>query len=333
VSFSDTGLTPTASYHYCLAAVDTSTNTSNPPVCVDVTMPAVVTQDTTRPTIPGGVTATAISPTQVNVTWTASTDNVGVDHYDVLRNGAVIRTPATSPFSDLTATANTAYTYCVIAYDAAPNASETPPGTACSSVTTPPAGGGGTPPLFGDDFESGGLTAWTLNSGLAVQSALVDSGSFAARANAAGAATYAYKTLTSSPNELYYKTRFNITNRGTGTVYLLRTRAGATFGALAGVYLSATGQLCYRNESASGILCAAGTVSSTAWHSVMLHVVSNGAASLAEVWLDGVKVITKNAETYPAGGISRVHLGDFASGKTFDITFDNVIVDTIPVAP
>ena len=41
--------------------------------------------DTTPPTVPTNVLATAFSSTQINVTWSASTDNVGVAEYRVLR--------------------------------------------------------------------------------------------------------------------------------------------------------------------------------------------------------------------------------------------------------
>ena len=41
--------------------------------------------DTQAPTAPGGVTATAVSSRQINLAWTASTDNVGVTNYLVER--------------------------------------------------------------------------------------------------------------------------------------------------------------------------------------------------------------------------------------------------------
>ena len=41
--------------------------------------------DTTPPTAPGTPTATAVNPTQINLTWTTATDNVGVTGYRVER--------------------------------------------------------------------------------------------------------------------------------------------------------------------------------------------------------------------------------------------------------
>ena len=54
---------------------------------------APIAPDTTPPSTPTGLTATAASATQVNLSWTASTDNVGVTGYQVERcAGAAART-------------------------------------------------------------------------------------------------------------------------------------------------------------------------------------------------------------------------------------------------
>ena len=91
--------------------------------------------DKAPPTTPSKLVATAMSPTAVGLAWTASTDNVGVTKYLIIRNGKLISTiaPATS-FSDATAFANTSYSYQIKAQDAAGNNSA-PSNTA--SVMTP----------------------------------------------------------------------------------------------------------------------------------------------------------------------------------------------------
>lgn len=95
--------------------------------------------DTTAPTVPTGVTATATAYNNVNVSWTASTDAVGVAGYQVKRNGSVVGTTSTASFSDTTTLPFTSYTYTVNAVDAASNRSADSGG---ASVTTPhlPAG-------------------------------------------------------------------------------------------------------------------------------------------------------------------------------------------------
>ena len=90
--------------------------------------------DTTPPTAPSSLTATAVSPAKVNLSWAASTDNVGVASYRVLRDGIQIGSSATTIYSDPTAVGGTTYTYTVTAVDAAGNVSA-PSNSA--SVTTP----------------------------------------------------------------------------------------------------------------------------------------------------------------------------------------------------
>src|SRR2546429_759565 len=49
------------------------------------TTPSLSTPDTTPPSSPTNLTATAASATQINLSWTVSTDNVGVTGYRVER--------------------------------------------------------------------------------------------------------------------------------------------------------------------------------------------------------------------------------------------------------
>ena len=79
------------------------------------------TPDTTPPSTPTGLTATPTSTSQINLTWDASTDDVGVAGYKVFRNGNQIATPTTTSYNDTGLTANTTYDYTVSANDAAGN--------------------------------------------------------------------------------------------------------------------------------------------------------------------------------------------------------------------
>lgn len=89
------------------------------------------TLDTTPPTVPTGLAATATSTVQMQLSWNASTDASGVEGYHVYRNGALVRT-VTSGTScvDVGLTANTSYTYSVDAYDIHDNTS-----SQCTGVT------------------------------------------------------------------------------------------------------------------------------------------------------------------------------------------------------
>jgi hypothetical protein len=85
---------------------------------------SVATSDTQPPAQPGIPALTApASSSAVGLTWTASSDNVGVDYYNVFRNNVLLGTTLVPSFTDLTAAAGTAYNYTVDAVDAAGNTS------------------------------------------------------------------------------------------------------------------------------------------------------------------------------------------------------------------
>lgn len=89
--------------------------------------------DTTAPTQPGSFAATAVSSSQINLSWTASTDNVGVTGYRIYRGGTLIHTNGTTlTYSDTGLSASTNYSYQVSAIDAAGNEST----KASASATT-----------------------------------------------------------------------------------------------------------------------------------------------------------------------------------------------------
>ncbi|HEY3006127.1 MAG TPA: DNRLRE domain-containing protein, partial [Kribbellaceae bacterium] len=93
--------------------------------------------DTTAPSTPTNLSATAASANRVDLSWTASTDNVGVTGYEVFRDGASLATIGTATtYSDNAVLPATTYTYQVRARDAVGNLS----GISAGAVaTTPPA--------------------------------------------------------------------------------------------------------------------------------------------------------------------------------------------------
>jgi chitodextrinase len=92
--------------------------------------------DTQPPSVPGGLTATAASATQVNLSWSASTDNTGVKGYTVYRNGVSLATVMAPnlTYSDATVSPQTTYSYTVDAFDQIGNHSAQ---SAPAQVTTP----------------------------------------------------------------------------------------------------------------------------------------------------------------------------------------------------
>src|ERR1700719_4492129 len=141
-TFSDMGLAASTSYSYRVRATDAAGNLSAYSNTASVSTPAP--PDTTPPTAPTNLTATASSASQINLAWTASTDNVGVTGYRVERcqsaacsNFAQVSTPAGTTFSDMGLAASTSYSYRVRATDVANNLSAYS-GTASASTPAPP---------------------------------------------------------------------------------------------------------------------------------------------------------------------------------------------------
>jgi cytochrome b involved in lipid metabolism len=103
---------------------------------------ATTVVDTTAPSIPTNLTATAISSSQINLTWSASTDNVAVTGYNLYRNGVLIGTSSNLLINNIGLTASTTYNYAVAAYDATGNLSAK---SATVSATTLATGASTTP--------------------------------------------------------------------------------------------------------------------------------------------------------------------------------------------
>lgn len=94
--------------------------------------------DTDPPSVPTNLTATAVSTSQIDLSWNASTDNVGVTGYRIYRGGTHIATSSGSSYSDTGLSAATSYTYAVSAYDAAGKVSNQ--STSASATTDGSAG-------------------------------------------------------------------------------------------------------------------------------------------------------------------------------------------------
>src|ERR1019366_10150774 len=131
-TYSDIGLTASTTYTYAVKAVDAAGNASALSASVSATTLAL--GDILPPSVPTGLTASVVSQSQINLSWLASTDNVGVTGYQVFRGGAQIATATGTTYSDTGLKASTTYTYAVKAVDAAGNASVLSAG---ASATTP----------------------------------------------------------------------------------------------------------------------------------------------------------------------------------------------------
>jgi chitodextrinase len=117
-SWTDSGLASAGAYTYQVEAADSAGNHSA------LSEPAhFASPDTQPPTIPTSLNA-AVNGLTATLTWTAAADDVGVHHYVVERNGAVVSdTVWTTTWTDSGLAPETSYTYSVRAVDAVGNTS------------------------------------------------------------------------------------------------------------------------------------------------------------------------------------------------------------------
>jgi chitodextrinase len=145
-TYQDSGLSPSTSYSYNVDAIDGDGNVSALSAAANATTLAAL--DTIAPTAPSGLTASAVSQSQIDLNWTASSDNLAVTGYRVFRNGTLLTTLGNvTAYQDTGLSASTTYSYRVRATDLAGNvsnqsnaASATTQAAADTSAPTTPTG-------------------------------------------------------------------------------------------------------------------------------------------------------------------------------------------------
>ena len=215
-------------------------NTKTMPNYINVA--SSTSSDTSAPTVPSTLAASGGGSTSVNLSWNASTDNVGVTGYRIERcqgvgctSFAQIGTATGTTFSNTGLAAATSYTYRVRATDAAGNVSgysNTATASTTSSATAPVAAFSGSPT--------------TGTAPLTVQFANASTGTVSSYAWNFGDGT---TSTTQSPSHVYsvagiYTVSLTVTgsagsNTKTYTNYVT-VSAAATAGALAGNMVAST---------------------------------------------------------------------------------------------
>jgi hypothetical protein len=119
--------------------------------------------DTVAPTTPTAVTASDVSSATANLSWTASTDNVGVTGYDIHSGGTIVATSTTTDATVTGLNAATAYSFTVTAHDAAGNSSTASTPVGATTLDFPDATTTGVP--AGTTLHVAGTTGYTSGTG------------------------------------------------------------------------------------------------------------------------------------------------------------------------
>jgi chitodextrinase len=206
LTYSDTGLTAGRAYTYNIEAFDAAGNYSTR---ATLSVTTTASSDAVAPGAPT-LTATVQSGSSVALSWSGSTDNVGVTNYTIFSNGALIATNGTATTYTATGlTAGTKYTFVVYAKDAAGNTS---PASNSAAVTTTPTSDT-TPPTTPGALVQGAVTATSI--------AL----SWGASTDAGGLAGYRLFQDGKQLAAVITGTSYNVTGLTTGTAYVFVVKA------------------------------------------------------------------------------------------------------------
>ena len=158
------------------------------------------------PTMPVITFANATSAFSVSLTWSASTDDLGVAGYDILRDGTLVASIGNvTSYTDSTVLASTTYSYQVRARDTSGNFSSLSDPLAVVTTPAPPA------PLFADGFESGSVS-WTKQVSLGREGSTFTAACSLLKAirSAARRGIYAFQTLPSTYNDAYARVAVDV---------------------------------------------------------------------------------------------------------------------------
>ncbi len=128
--------------------------------------PAGTVVDTTAPSVPTNVTSTSKTDSSVSLSWTASSDAVGVTGYEIWRDGAKVGTTTSTSYTNTGLTAGTAYSFTVKAFDSAGNISAA---STALSVTTNTASTGNSVTVY---YKKGYATPYIHSAQLEVHGRL-----------------------------------------------------------------------------------------------------------------------------------------------------------------
>ena len=124
-SYTATGLSCGSSHRVVVDAYDAAGNRSSQTsaTMASSACPTASPGDTQPPTAPTGLVVASAGQTMVALTWTASTDNVGVAGYGVYEDGSLVASSSATGYTLMGLTCGTSFTVAVDAYDTTGNRS------------------------------------------------------------------------------------------------------------------------------------------------------------------------------------------------------------------
>jgi predicted peptidase/chitodextrinase len=118
IGFNDSGLDPNTHYFYKIRPVN-----ATGAAVVSEPLDVLTQLDVVNPSTPADLRVTASTINSVTLAWTASTDNVGIDRYNIYLNGALAKTSTTTSTTVFSLSPETFYNFTIRAVDLAGNVS------------------------------------------------------------------------------------------------------------------------------------------------------------------------------------------------------------------
>ena len=168
--------------------------------------------DTTPPSVPGQLTATGTTGWSTNLSWTASTDDVGVAGYEVLRNGTVVATVSGTTYTAGGLAPATTYTFNVRAKDSSGNLSANS-NTVSAATASTPAG-----QISNPGFEAGAVSPWLVGGNAGYTGSSPRTGAYAGFVTGTGSLSQVITGL--QPNSTYTVRVWVRAASGSETVFL-----------------------------------------------------------------------------------------------------------------
>ncbi|NOQ27947.1 MAG: T9SS type A sorting domain-containing protein [Bacteroidales bacterium] len=325
-TYNVTGLTESTSYTFYVKAKDAANNVSTASTTINVTTDTPFV-DTEAPTVPGGLSSSSITETTFTLSWTASTDNVGVTGYNVYQNGGLIGSVTGTSTSVSGLTASTTYAMTVSAKDAEGNVSSA--SSALNVTTADPVGTGCTGGInsypYSEGFESG-IGTWTQDSNDDIDWTVDASGTPSSNTGPSSAdeGTYYMYVETSSPNypskvAILNSPCFDLTNESNANFNFAYHMYGASMGTME-IQASTDGTswtTLWTKSGDQGNSWFNATVSLSSYYgaSVQLrYVATTGTSYTGDFAIDDISVTTGTAPT--------------GTNLTLTITFDNYPEET-----